>query len=191
MWWHAGCTAKTKWRKFGTNIPRKGISGPQFPHSCVCERIIYSHDGSAFSAGGNMYCLYLKCWTFNNFLTAATKHQLSNCNFSVYYMFLISTSGGSPFLDLTALQRQNAENLKQIFPEKEYRASVPISTFMCLWVNYIFPWWVFLFCWRKYVDWSWEYINRSKTHGNWGWGRAIPRKGICKRNCRCSALPRK
>ncbi len=50
------CTAKTKCRKFETNIPRKGISGPQcqFPHSCVCERIIYSHDGSAFSAGGNM-----------------------------------------------------------------------------------------------------------------------------------------
>ncbi len=50
-------TAKTKWRKFETNIPRKGISGPQsqFPHSCVCERIIYSHDGSAFSAGENMW----------------------------------------------------------------------------------------------------------------------------------------
>jgi hypothetical protein len=50
------CTAKTKCRKFETNIPRKGISGPQsqFPHSCVCERIIYSHDGSACSAGGNM-----------------------------------------------------------------------------------------------------------------------------------------
>jgi hypothetical protein len=30
-------TAKTKCRKFKTNIPRKGISGPQsqFPHSCV------------------------------------------------------------------------------------------------------------------------------------------------------------
>ncbi len=69
-------------------------------------------------------------------------------------------------------------------------ASVPISTFMCLWANYIFPQWVCLFCWRKYVDWSWEYINRSKTHecGNWGWGRAIPRKGIYKRNCRCSAI---
>ncbi len=87
------------------------------------------------------------------------------------------------------LQRQNAENLKQIFPEKEYRASVPISTFMCLWANYIFPRLVCLFCWRKYLDWSWEYINRSKTHecGNWGWGRAIPRKGIYKRNGRCSA----
>ncbi len=59
-------------------------------------------------------------------------------------------------------------------------ASVPMSTFMCLWANNIFPRWVCLFCWRKYIDWSWEYINRSKTHecGNWGWGRAIPRKGI-------------
>jgi hypothetical protein len=49
-------TAKTKCRKFETNIPRKGISGPQsqFPHSCVCELLIYSHDGSACSAGGNM-----------------------------------------------------------------------------------------------------------------------------------------
>jgi hypothetical protein len=38
------------------------------------------------------------------------------------------------------------------------------------------------------VDRSCEYINRSQTHecGNWGWGRAIPRKGIYKRNCRCS-----
>ncbi len=50
-------TAKTKCRKFETIIPRKGILGPQsqFPHSCVCERIIYYHDGSAFSAGGNMW----------------------------------------------------------------------------------------------------------------------------------------
>jgi hypothetical protein len=68
-------------------------------------------------------------------------------------------------------------------------ASVPISTFMCLWANYIFPRWVCLFCWRKYVDRSWEYINRSQIHecGNWGWGRAIHRKGIYKRSCRCSA----
>ncbi len=69
-------------------------------------------------------------------------------------------------------------------------ASVSISAFMCLWPIYIFPRWVCLFCWRKYVDRSWEYINRSQTHecGNWGWGRAIPRKGIYKRNCRCSAI---
>jgi hypothetical protein len=37
-------TAKTKYRNFETNIPRKGISGSQFQflHSCVwCERFIY------------------------------------------------------------------------------------------------------------------------------------------------------
>ncbi len=69
-------------------------------------------------------------------------------------------------------------------------ASDPISTFMCLWANYIFPRWVCLFCLRKYVDRSWEYINRSQTRecGNWGWGRAIPRKGIYKQNCRCSVV---
>ncbi len=68
-------------------------------------------------------------------------------------------------------------------------ASIPISIFMCQWANYIFPQWICPFCWRKYVDWSWEYINHSKTHecGNWGWGRAIPRKGIYKRKCPCRA----
>jgi hypothetical protein len=67
--------------------------------------------------------------------------------------------------------------------------SVPISTFMRLWVIYIFPRSVCLFCWRMYVDRSWDYINRSKAHecGNWGWGRAIPRKGIHKQDFRCSA----
>ncbi len=51
-----GYTAKTKHRNFETNIPRKGISGSQsqFPHSCVCERFIYSHHRSAYAAGGNM-----------------------------------------------------------------------------------------------------------------------------------------
>jgi hypothetical protein len=48
---------------------------------------------------------------------------------------------------------------------------------------------VCLFCWRKYVDRSWDYIIRSQTHecGNWGWGCAIPRKGIHKWDLRCSA----
>ncbi len=73
--------------------------------------------------------------------------------------------------------------------ERNIGASVPISTFMCLWANYIFPQWSCRFCWRKYVDRSWEYINRSQTHKckNWGWGRAISRKGIYKRNCLRSA----
>jgi hypothetical protein len=40
------CTAKTQYQTFETNIPRNGIAWPQpqFPHSCVCERFMYSHD---------------------------------------------------------------------------------------------------------------------------------------------------
>jgi hypothetical protein len=40
-----GCTAKTQYRKFETNISRKRIARlqSQFPHSCVCcERYMYS-----------------------------------------------------------------------------------------------------------------------------------------------------
>jgi hypothetical protein len=49
-------TAKTQYRKFETNIFRKEIVGPQsqFPHSCVCERFIKSHDRSAYSSAGHM-----------------------------------------------------------------------------------------------------------------------------------------
>ncbi len=67
--------------------------------------------------------------------------------------------------------------------------SVLISTFMRLWAIYKFPRSVCLFSWRKYVDRSWDYINRSQTHecGNWGWGRAILRKGIHKWDFHCGA----
>ncbi len=66
--------------------------------------------------------------------------------------------------------------------------SVPISTFMRLWATYIFPRSVCLLCWRKYLYRSWDYINRSQTHEcwNWGWGSAIPRKGIHKWDFLCS-----
>jgi len=47
-------TAKTQCRKFETNIPRKGIAQgqSQFPHSCVCARLICSQYRSAYSAAG-------------------------------------------------------------------------------------------------------------------------------------------
>jgi hypothetical protein len=41
-------------------------------------------------------------------------------------------------------------------------ASIPISTFMCLWAIYIFPLSVCLFCCIAFADRSWEYINRSQ-----------------------------
>jgi hypothetical protein len=49
---------------------------------------------------------------------------------------------------LHTLQRQNAENLKQIFPEKEYRGLSPNFHITVSSAIYIFPRWV---CpWRKY-----------------------------------------
>jgi hypothetical protein len=40
--------------------------------------------------------------------------------------------GNANAKQVDALQRQNTEILKQIFPEKEYRVSILISTFMRL-----------------------------------------------------------
>ncbi len=88
------------------------------------------------------------------------------------------------------LQRHNTEYSKQIFPEKDLRASVPISTFMCLRAIYIYPRLVCLFCRKICGPILWiQYINRSQRHecGNWNWGRTLPVLGIQKWDFRHSA----
>jgi hypothetical protein len=78
--------AQTQFQKFETNIPRKGISQPQsqFPHSCVCERFIYSHDRSAYSAAGKYvnrsweYIKYIyECgnWDWGRAIPRKRKHK--------------------------------------------------------------------------------------------------------------------
>jgi hypothetical protein len=90
----------------------------------------------------------------------------------------------------TALQRQNTEFSKQIFPEKEYRGLGPNfhihASVSGLYISTIgLPILLEEIC---RVDRSWDYINRSQTHEcwNWGWGRALPRKGIHKWDFRYS-----
>jgi hypothetical protein len=58
-------TAKTQNRKFETNIPRNEIARPQsqFPHSCVCDRFIYSQDRSAAGKFVDRVLEYNKCIT--------------------------------------------------------------------------------------------------------------------------------
>jgi hypothetical protein len=83
------------------------------------------------------------------------------------------------------LQRNNTENSKQIFPEKELPGHSPISTFVCLWATICTHDRSAYFSAGKYVDRSWEYTYNSLTvttheYRNWDWGRAIPRKEIQK-----------
>jgi hypothetical protein len=79
-------------------------------------------------------------------------------------------SSDSFAVHMNPLQRQNAENLKQIFPGKNYRGLSPNFHIHVSVSELYIPTMGLPFCWRKYMDRSWEYINRSQTHecGNWG-----------------------
>ncbi len=63
-----------------------------------------------------------------------------------------------------------------------------LSIFTCIWLITVLS--VFTCIWLTSVLFAYSAGgNRSQTHecGNWGWGRAIPRKGIHKWDFRCSA----
>ncbi len=67
-------TAKTQYRKFETNIPRKGIASPrsQFPHSFVCEQFIYYQDWSA------LFCCGKRCGPNLGIYNFAQTHECGN-----------------------------------------------------------------------------------------------------------------
>ncbi len=79
------CTAKTQYRKFKINITRKGIARPQprFPHSCVCERFIYSQDLSAYSAAGKYVD---RSWEYIN---RSQTHECGNWDWGRAIPFLV------------------------------------------------------------------------------------------------------
>jgi hypothetical protein len=117
----------------------------------------------------------------------------ATCMFFIYTSFLefvvMNYLARSLFLFVLLTATNQYRKFETNIPRKRTApATVPISTFVCLWTIYKFPRSICLFCCRKYMDRSWEYINRSQTEcGNWDWGHAIPRKGIHKWDFRCSA----
>ncbi len=71
-------------RNFNLCTPRKGIARPrsQFPHSCVCERSIYSHVGSTYFPAAE---LADSSWEYINHLQ---KHECRNWDCSRAVPFL-------------------------------------------------------------------------------------------------------
>jgi hypothetical protein len=78
-------TAKIQYQKFETNIHRKGIvrSQSQFPHSCVCERFIFSQDRFAYSATGNM-----RTYPGNIYVNLSQTHECGNLDWGRTFSFL-------------------------------------------------------------------------------------------------------
>ncbi len=94
---------------------------------------------------------------------------LQKCSFSIQKVFVL--------IARYILQKENTENFKQIFPEKELRGLRSQFPHSCVCERFIYLHNRSAFsAAEKQVDRSWEYINRSQTHecGNWDWGRAVP-----------------
>ncbi len=157
------CTARTKYRKFKTNIHRKGIVQPQsqLPRSCVCERFIYSHDLSAnillqenMWSDPGIYNFRMRSSLFRNRFSLVVRASDCQC-----------TSRNGPGFD-PSIRRHSGiwgaadEAVSNIV--KKIKKSPPQKKIK-----------------KSHTDtWMWC--------GNWDWGRAIPFLGIHKWDFRCS-----
>ncbi len=101
----------------------------------------------------------------------------------------LSVGGGT--LPPTPQKRTNTKNWKQIFPEKELRGHVPISTLMCLWASDLYIPTIDLPILLLEICGPILGIYKS-LRGTWMWKLGLRprnlRKGIHKWDFRCSAL---
>jgi hypothetical protein len=128
-------------------FPEKELRAATVPISncmCVCERFIYSHDQSAYSAAGNSLFLYSIHCTENSKqifpakeLREDTVPQIHVSVREFAWSICLFCCRKVTFSLHSALHC--AKNLKQIFPEKEWRAAtVSIIKFMCVCERFIY-----------------------------------------------------
>ncbi len=98
-----------------------------------------------------------------------------------FFSWLLTWFGFHIWYFRPTLQRHNTENREKIW---NCAASIPISTFMCLWAIYIVPRSVCLYSAAgKYVDRSWEYIKHCTATDTWMWKlRLRPPRNSFSRN---------
>ncbi len=104
-------TAKTQYRDFETNIPKERnctASQSQFPHSCVCERFIYSHDWSAYFAAGKSVD---RSWELVN---RSQTHECGNWDWGpAQFLFWESING----IPLQCIRKHSSAFIMNVFHE--------------------------------------------------------------------------
>ncbi len=104
------------------------------------------------------------------------------CIFNLRFCHLRLTLGRAPqWIHMIHCKDKIPQIRNKYSQKRKIWASVPISTFICLWEIYSFLQSVCLFCWRKYVDQSWDYIYRSLTD-TWMWKLGLSPRNSQKRN---------
>ncbi len=154
-------------------FPEKELRAATVPISkcmCVCERYIYSHDQSAYSAAGNSLFIYSIHCTENS--KQILYSQKRNCAATVPKIH-VSVSEFARSICLFCCRKvtfsctvYTAKIIRNKYSQKRNsRGHSPnFQIHVCLWAIYLFPRSICIFFYRKYVDWFWEYINRSLTH---------------------------